>query len=334
MGLGVRVGVDVGAGEPSLVGVPPASVGVEEVVGETGSLGVPRSSGGAGDGVGVEMGRDVWPGTGLTCVARWVQAAITNNISIGRRGTKERKLIIEAVLSSPLVTHLGNTQCYGDWMPSRGKKVQSVQGDRRGLYGSGLRRVSGSQRRPAFHYPRLVCRILHPFGRRDQWSRGNRPYLGAFEFISFPAILPLKRMGCFQILEHTGEIGILARGSTPHETFGQAARGMFSIMVELDAVEEREVRQVEAEGHDIEGLLVAWLNELIYLFDVEELVFKNFHIQEMDDTRLKALCYGEKLDMERHGFSIAPKAATYHMLEVRKEAEGSGMWLARVILDI
>ena len=140
-------------------------------------------------------------------------------------------------------------------------------------------------------------------------------------------------MGSFQILEHTGEIGILAHGDTPAQVFCQAARGMFSVMVALEAVEEREVRHVEAEGRDLEALLVAWLNELIYLFDVEGMVFKSFHIQEMDQTQLKALCHGEKLAMERHKFSIGPKAATYHMIEVREAADRSE-WQARVILDI
>ena len=83
----------------------------------------------------------------------------------------------------------------------------------------------------------------------------------------------------------------------------------------------------------MEALLVAWLNELVYLFDVEGMVFKSFQIQEMDDTHLKALCYGEQLDTERHRLGIGPKAATYHMLEVRKEPEAEG-WRARVILDI
>ena len=140
-------------------------------------------------------------------------------------------------------------------------------------------------------------------------------------------------MGSFEILEHTGEIGVLALGETRAEAFAQAARGMFSIMVSLDAIEEREVRQVEVEAGDVEGLLVAWLNELIYLFDVEELVFKRFHMEEVEDSRLRALCHGEKLDPERHRFAIAPKAATYHMLEVAEVAGGPG-WQARVILDI
>lgn len=141
----------------------------------------------------------------------------------------------------------------------------------------------------------------------------------------------LEDMESFQILEHTGEIGVLGQGTTLAQAFGQAAKAMFSFMVDLDTVQEREARQVEAEGHSREALLVAWINELIYLFDVEGLVFKRFHIGNMDDTHLNALCYGEKLDIERHKFTIVPKAATYHLLEVQEVAVG---WRVQLILDI
>ena len=108
---------------------------------------------------------------------------------------------------------------------------------------------------------------------------------------------------------------------------------MFSCMVELDAVEERETRHVGADGPDREALLVAWLNELIYLFDVEAMVFNRFGIHEMDETHLKAICYGERLDPERHKFNLWPKAATYHMVALEKESEPA-IWRPRVILDI
>ena len=116
-------------------------------------------------------------------------------------------------------------------------------------------------------------------------------------------------MGSFQILEHTGEIGVLAHGETLEQAFSHAAKGMFSFMVELRAVEEREMRQVEADAPDMEALLVAWLNELILRFEVDGMVFKRFHIQEMKDTYLKALCYGEKAGH--------PKAPLRHWAESR-----------------
>ena len=64
-------------------------------------------------------------------------------------------------------------------------------------------------------------------------------------------------MGSFEILEYTGEIGVLARGGTKAEAFGEAAKAMFSFMVSLEAIDGREVRRVEAEGSDMEALLVA-----------------------------------------------------------------------------
>lgn len=124
---------------------------------------------------------------------------------------------------------------------------------------------------------------------------------------------------------------MLGRGRSPAQAFSQAAKAMFSFMVNLDSVQEIESRQVEAEANNIESLLVAWMNELIYLFDVEGLVFRRFQVDKIDDTHLSALCYGEPLDTERHGFNISPKAATYHLLEVKEEA---GDWSAQLILDI
>ncbi len=140
-------------------------------------------------------------------------------------------------------------------------------------------------------------------------------------------------MASYQILDHTGEIGILGRGANAAQAFEQAATGMFSFMVDLETVEGRQEWRVEVEGPDLEGLLVEWLNELIYLFELEGMVSRDFRIHEMGSTFLKATCYGEVLDVERHRFSIAPKAATYHMLEVTPETARSECW-AKVILDI
>ena len=141
-------------------------------------------------------------------------------------------------------------------------------------------------------------------------------------------------MSSFQILEHTGETGILARGRTLQETFGQATTGMYSLMVDpAVVVDEVESRQIAVEAPDLGALMVAWLNELIYLFDVEGLVFVRFQIEDSGVDHLRARCFGERLDIDRHGFGVVPKAATYHMLEVVQELDGSG-WSATVILDV
>ena len=140
-------------------------------------------------------------------------------------------------------------------------------------------------------------------------------------------------MGSFEILDHTADVGIAARAHTRAELFAQVATGMFFLMVDLEAVEERETRDVEVQGRDPAALLVAWLDELIYLLDVEQMVFRRFDVQEVGDTRLRAICYGERAEAGRHQLHISPKGATYHMLEVAPDEGGSG-WRAQVILDV
>jgi SHS2 domain-containing protein len=133
----------------------------------------------------------------------------------------------------------------------------------------------------------------------------------------------------YELIEHTSDIGIAAYGKTLAEAFANAARGMFSIIAELDNVRETESRRVEVNADDIEGLLFEWLNSLLYYFDVETLLFKSFNVAEFEDTRLVAVCRGEKYDSSRHRLKTGVKSATYHMLEVDRQKNR-----VRVIFDI
>jgi SHS2 domain-containing protein len=134
----------------------------------------------------------------------------------------------------------------------------------------------------------------------------------------------------FEITDHTADVGIHAHGETLGEVFAQSAVGMFSIICDLQHVRERESRQVEVEAPDREALLVAWLNELIYLFAVEGLLFRRFQVLDVEDTRVRVVCHGERSDRGRHRLNTEVKAATYHMLQVYEDDH----WHAQVILDI
>ena len=122
----------------------------------------------------------------------------------------------------------------------------------------------------------------------------------------------------FEILNHTADVGIIAYGKDMKEAFANAAKGMFSLITELDDVTEIEHRDIELSAPDRESLLVAWLNELIYIFDVDNILFKRFVITRLSSTHLKARCYGEKVDASRHKLKLGIKAATYYMLEITK----------------
>ena len=134
----------------------------------------------------------------------------------------------------------------------------------------------------------------------------------------------------FKVLDHTADVGIIAYGVDLKQAFANAARGMFSLITELKNVRELLQEEITVTAADAESLLVVWLNELIYLFDTENFLGKNFKITELDDTHLKARLYGEKVDRSRHHLKMGIKATTYHMLQI-KHNKG---YQVRVIFDI
>ena len=120
----------------------------------------------------------------------------------------------------------------------------------------------------------------------------------------------------FKLIEHTADTGLVAFGNSLPESFANAAFGLYSIIAELDNVREVQSRKVTVIANDVDGLLFNWLNELIYIFDVEHLLLKRFDIKELTGNNLEADCRGEKYDESRHHLKSGVKSATYHMLEV------------------
>ena len=125
----------------------------------------------------------------------------------------------------------------------------------------------------------------------------------------------------FEVIDHTADVGIIAYGRDLEEAFANSAYGMFSLIADLDGVQEKVSRKVDIESIDQEALLVDWLNELLYLFDVKHIIFKRFEITALSQNRLQARIYGEKVDKSRHQLKTGIKAATYHMLKIEKNKE-------------
>jgi SHS2 domain-containing protein len=114
-------------------------------------------------------------------------------------------------------------------------------------------------------------------------------------------------------------MGLVAYGKSLAEAFANAAYGLFSLIVEPNKVKEKESRKVTVQAQDAEGLLFNWINELIYIFEVERLLFKSFNITEFTGQSLEATCWGEKYNPSRHQLKTGVKSATYHMLKVDGE---------------
>jgi len=135
----------------------------------------------------------------------------------------------------------------------------------------------------------------------------------------------------FEIIDHTADVGIVAYGADVEDLFSNAALAMFSLITELESIEEKLHFDLKVSSEDRDSLLVEWLNELIYLFDVEHILFNRFDIESLTYNQLKAACYGETFDPMKHKIKTGEKAATYHMLKLDKNGGG---YKAQIIFDI
>ena len=82
---------------------------------------------------------------------------------------------------------------------------------------------------------------------------------------------------------------------------------------------------------DREALLVDWLNHLLYLFDLDGFLGRDFQVESLTPERLEARVTGESFDPARHPSRTGVKAATFHQLSIVPVEDG---WQATVVLDL
>lgn len=140
----------------------------------------------------------------------------------------------------------------------------------------------------------------------------------------------------YRVLEHTADTGVEVRATGPEELFAEAAVALADTITEAERLVPRVERRLEVQGDDLPDLMVEWLSEVLYRYEVEGLLFSEVREVELrrEDAAgwaLTALALGEPHDPARHPLKTLVKAVTYHALEVGPEGDG---WTARVIFDL
>ena len=139
----------------------------------------------------------------------------------------------------------------------------------------------------------------------------------------------------FEFLEDavTSDVTFHAWGASLDELFGAAAEATTQLMVDsLDRVVPRVRRLVAVQAEALDLLLAHFLDELIFLKDVDRLLLRVTRVEvEPDPPRLRAELAGEPIDPARHELAADVKAVTLHGLQVEQRA---GTWHAQVTLDV
>lgn len=135
----------------------------------------------------------------------------------------------------------------------------------------------------------------------------------------------------YETFDHTADVGLSIRAADLNTLFRDAARGLFSLLVEnIDDVRPMRKETVRLDGTATDYLLFDWLSELLFRFETQHLLFAEFTVS-LTAAGLSAVIRGEPVDHSRHRLLHEIKAVTYHRLGVRKTDDG---WIAEVIVDI
>jgi len=122
----------------------------------------------------------------------------------------------------------------------------------------------------------------------------------------------------FQEIEHTADLAIKIQASDFQQLLGCASHALHALLNLVFTPSDEQERVIKLAAPDRESLLVRWVEEQLYLIEVEKRGWRAWSLNIPEPNELVAVV---------HTASIAPlerqiKAVTFHDLEIRECADG------------
>lgn len=134
----------------------------------------------------------------------------------------------------------------------------------------------------------------------------------------------------FEYFEVEADVGVRAWGPTLAEALAQVALGALALVIRPEEVQARESREVRAQADSLEALAVAWINECLYVHEIEGFAVARVEVDRVATDVVHGRLLGEPIDLARHRPGTVVKAATMHQVSVRV---GERVEI-RVVLDV
>ena len=137
------------------------------------------------------------------------------------------------------------------------------------------------------------------------------------------------KTGGFEEVAHTADLEIKVWGQDLNSLFAASAEGMFH----LSGIEEYEKgfsaikEEISLDAMDYEGLLILFLEELLYRLTEDYMLFDIDQITIEDNFSLKAKLRGTQVKTYLRDI----KAVTYHRLNIRIVEDG---YTVNIVFDI
>jgi SHS2 domain-containing protein len=133
----------------------------------------------------------------------------------------------------------------------------------------------------------------------------------------------------FEEVSHTADIKIRVRAPTIEALFSETFNALMQIMYGT-ARKGGIIKEIKVESPDNESLLLDFLSEVLFVSEVESLVFFNASIS-IHGSKLTAELSGEPFDPIRHSGGSEVKGISYSGLSITNDANG---YMLDIIFDV
>lgn len=133
----------------------------------------------------------------------------------------------------------------------------------------------------------------------------------------------------YEEVPHTADVRIRATAPTLEELFSDLAGALMGVM--YGATKGSSVtREISVESADVESLLLDFLSEVLYVSEVDGLVFSRADVT-IRGLSLRAVLHGEPFDPAKHSGGTEVKGISYTGLSIRSDANG---YKAEIVFDV
>lgn len=136
----------------------------------------------------------------------------------------------------------------------------------------------------------------------------------------------------YKFLDHATDAFIEVTAKDLKEAFLVTANAVINLTLDQDKVQEKEQKEIIAQGKDLRYLLFSWLEEVTFTLITKGFAIKRIEleIKEDKDYKIIAKAYGESLDFSKHNFKVEIKAPTFYEMKIE---QNNGVFM-RFLLDL
>jgi SHS2 domain-containing protein len=133
----------------------------------------------------------------------------------------------------------------------------------------------------------------------------------------------------FVEVSHTADVKIRATAPTLETLFSEACAALMQVLYGPDR-KGGEKRRITMDAEDHESLLRDFLSEVLFIAEVDGLVFSGAEIH-IEGFHLTALMDGEPFDRRRHALGTEVKGISYSGLAITRDANG---YMLDIVFDV